>query len=94
MSQDRLRSLGTRLQSQSQRSRWYTDPALWARECIEWPDGQGLADYQEQVLRALAADHRVASRSPHAAGKTATNALALLWFALTRDQAGMNWKAL
>ncbi|MGH7667300.1 MAG: hypothetical protein ACREN1_08340, partial [Candidatus Dormibacteria bacterium] len=42
----------------------------------------------------LAADHRVASRSPHAAGKTATNALALLWFALTRDQAGMNWKAL
>ena len=33
------------------------------------------------------------SRSPHGAGKTSTAALTVLWFAVTRDAAGIDWKA-
>lgn len=72
---------------------WHDDPAGFARDCIDWPDGSELTGYQGEILGALAGEHRVAVRSLHGAGKTATAALAVLWFAITRDAAGENWKA-
>ena len=95
MSTDSLLSgAGRRLRVQARQSRYYSDPALWARECIQWPEGQGLADYQAAILTTLARDHRVAVRAPHGSGKTSLSALALLWFSLTRNGAGVSWKAL
>lgn len=78
------------------RLRWHDDPAGFARECIDWPviDGkrQELTDYQAEILASLAARGRVAVRSLHGAGKTATTALSVLWWAITRDAAGIDWK--
>lgn len=72
---------------------WHDDPAGFARDCIKWPNGQSLAPYQAEVLDDLVRYHREAVRSLHGAGKTTTEALALLWFAVTRDAAGIDWKA-
>jgi hypothetical protein len=44
------------------------------------------------VLGELVGRKRVAVRGPHGLGKTAVAALAILWFALTRDDAGIDWK--
>lgn len=62
----------------------------WARDCIAWREGEGLTAYQEEILAALVTHQRAAERGPHGAGKTTIGALAVLWFALTRD--GFDWK--
>ena len=73
--------------------RAYRDrPVAFARECFAWPDGKALAPYQEEILDQLVCRHRAAARGPHGLGKTTTAALAVLWFALTRDAAGNDWK--
>ena len=59
-------------------------------DCITFPRGGGLAPYQAEILSTLAAHRRITVRAPHGAGKTMTAALAVLWFALTRE--GRNWK--
>ncbi len=68
------------------------DPIAFTRDCIAWPERKALASYQEEILDALAHKHRAAARGPHGLGKTTTAALAVLWFALTRDAAGEDWK--
>lgn len=67
------------------------DPAAFARDCIQWDAGDGLTDYQADILSTLVTHHRVAVRSLHGAGKTMTAAIAVLWFALTRDGV-TDWK--
>lgn len=89
---DLFTSVADQLRAQGRRQRWFSDPALFARECIDWPAGAELLPYQAEALGALVDKRRVASRSPHGAGKTSTAALAILWFALTRDAAGTDWK--
>ena len=85
-------SLADRIESEhSGRPGWYDDPSQFARECIEWGPG-GLIGYQADILSAVGRDRRVAVRAPHGASKTATAALAILWFALSRDAAGVGWK--
>jgi hypothetical protein len=74
--------------------RWEYNPVLWARECIAWPEGQGLTTYQEGTLDELVKTGRVAVRSGHGTGKTTTNSMAALWFATTRELAGYDWKVL
>lgn len=69
---------------------WY-DPVGFARDCIEWPDDQGLTDYQEHILRLLVRTKLVCVRSGHGSGKTMVDAIAILWFALTRDMAFVDW---
>ena len=87
-------SLADRIESEhSGRPSWYDDPSQFARECIEWNAG-GLIGYQADILSALGRDRRVAVRAPHGASKTATAALAILWFALSRDAAGVGWKVI
>jgi hypothetical protein len=69
------------------------DPVLFSRECFLWREGEGLTDYQEDVLAAIAKHGRVAVYGPHGLGKTAIQAIALLWFAITRNELGEDWKA-
>jgi hypothetical protein len=78
---------------------YYADPVGFARDCITWPSGLFLTPYQQDILEALgkprgAGAHRsrLAVRGPHGLGKSATSAIAVLWFAVTRDAAGVDWK--
>lgn len=68
------------------------DPVGWARDVIEWPPGAGLTDYQTEILTELPLRRRVAVRGPHGLGKSMTASLVVLWFATTRDAAGIDWK--
>jgi hypothetical protein len=71
---------------------YLNDPVGWAATFIDWRDSS-LAPYQAELLAALPDRKRVAARGPHGLGKTTTNALAVLWFATTRETAGIDWKA-
>lgn len=74
--------------------RYMYDPAGWARDCIDWgPDG-GMTPYQGEILDAIPAKRRVAVRGPHGLGKTGLASWAILWFATTRDAAGIDWKVM
>jgi hypothetical protein len=78
---------------------YYGDPVGFARECIAWPDGRFLTPYQCDILDMLGKPagggthrSRVAVRGPHGLGKTGVASIAVLWFALTREAAGVDWK--
>lgn len=70
------------------------DPAGFVRDCIKWPVGKKPTFYQLANLTALveSENHRVCVCGPHGLGKTTTNSWAVLWFALTRDAEGIDWK--
>ena len=70
--------------------KYWDDPVGFARDCIRWPAGEGLTDYQAEILQLMASEDKVAVRGPHGLGKTAMAAIVVLWFSLTRD--GRNWK--
>ena len=70
-----------------------SDPVAFVRDCLVWRDGEAPAPYQEEILAELPARRRVAVRGPHGLGKTALEAWACLWFALTRDAEAADWKA-
>ena len=73
-------------------AKYYDDPLGFAADCIDWRGGDGLALYQQDIITTLHRDHRIAVRGPHGLGKSAIGAIAVLWFALTRDAAGVDWK--
>lgn len=79
---ERLRRLPVR--------RYRHDPVAFAADCVEWPEGQFLAPYQQEMLENLVGARRECARGPRGLGKTFTEALAIHWFALTRD--GDDWK--
>lgn len=72
--------------------RYWDDPVTWARDCVRWPDNQFLSFYQQEMSQAVVTERRVAVRGPHGLGKTGWAALTILWFATTREQAGVDWK--
>lgn len=74
--------------------RYLYDPVAWAHDVIDWPAGTGLADYQGEILSELPRRRRVAVRGPHGLGKSGLAALTILWFATTRDAAGIDWKVI
>ncbi|MFD8820759.1 hypothetical protein ACFV1C_00070 [Streptomyces sp. NPDC059605] len=86
-----LAALERRVQAQE---RYMYQPAAWAREVIDWQSGDGITAYQGDIMDALARRRRVAARGPHGLGKTTTGSLVVLWFATTRDAAGVDWKVL
>ena len=43
------------------------DPAAFARDCLKWDAGDGLTDYQAEILTRLVRGQRMAVRSPHGA---------------------------
>lgn len=73
-------------------ARFLNDPVAFAEQCINWGDGGGLTAYQREVLAAIPVKRRVAVRGPHGLGKTGLASIAVLWFALSRDAAGIDWK--
>lgn len=75
-------------------ARWAYDPPAFAREAFVWPEGAELTPYQEDALGLLilSADGRVAVRGPHGLGKTAMMAIAIIWFAITREVMQVDWK--
>lgn len=72
--------------------RYHDDPVAFAADCIAWPEDESLAPYQAEALTRLVDNRRLALRGPHGLGKTTSAAIAILWFALTRDAAGEDWK--
>jgi len=93
---DRLRYL-RELQQRAARIKkgvalYYDDPLGFAADCIDWR-GDGLTPYQQDIIGGLAERKRCAVRGPHGLGKSAIAAITLLWFALTSDAAGVEWKA-
>src|ERR1039458_5773807 len=79
-------------QDRDTRLEWHDDPAGFARDCINWPAGTRLEGYQAGVLDAVVKGKRESVVSPHGVGKTTTEALLVLWFAVTRDAAQVDWK--
>jgi len=71
---------------------YFDDPVRFVHECFRWKQGEGPSFYQEDVLRALPEHRRVSVRGPHGLGKTALSSWVVLWFALTREAAGIDWK--
>lgn len=90
---DRLYAQRARMTSQ-RALRYMRDPAGWARDALRWEEGQGLTAYQEDVISALPGRKRVAVRGPHGLGKTGIAAITVLWFATTREAAGIDWKVI
>lgn len=74
--------------------RWLDDPVGWIERHFNWDDGEGLTEYQAEVVGMLPSKKRVAVRGPHGLGKTGMAAMVVLWFAITREQAGLDWKVL
>ncbi len=65
--------------------------AGFVRDCIMFPESEGMTPYQEEALATLPSAKRLAIRGPHGLGKTALGAWIVLGFALTRD-VDSNWK--
>lgn len=79
-------------QAPKPRHRFYDDPVGFADHCIRWPAEQGLTAYQREILAALPPRRKVSVRGPHGLGKTTTAAMTVLWFAITRELSGRDWK--
>lgn len=73
-------------------ARYLHDPVGFVRDCVAWPPDRALFAYQLDIIGHVATHHRVAVRGPRGLGKTAISALLILWFAVTRDAAGIDWK--
>lgn len=80
-----------RTRYQGFQERYFNDPVAFAKDAFRWKVGEGLASYQERALSNLVGKHRVSVRGPHGLGKSALMAVAILWFALTRDGRA-DWK--
>lgn len=78
-------------QARERLSRYWGEPAAFARDMISWNPGEGLSPYQEEALNSLFEYKRYTIRGPHGLGKTMMAAIAIHWFSLTRD--GLDWKA-
>jgi hypothetical protein len=88
----RLRELQAELSKlNSGAAAYYNDPTGFARDCIFWGD-KSLAPYQADIMDLLQEKKRVAVRAPRGTGKSATSALTVLWFAVTREASGVDWK--
>ena len=74
-------------------AKYYDDPIGFAENCIDWGNSDGLTFYQLNIVQKLKEHHRVAVRGPHGLGKSTISAFTILWFALTRDANGVDWKA-
>jgi hypothetical protein len=68
------------------------DPVGFMHDCIDWGSSGGLTFYQEDIMALLEEKRRVSVRGPHGLGKSAVSALTVLWFAVTRDADGVDWK--
>lgn len=70
------------------------DPVGFIWNYFKWDieDGEGPKPYQEDYIRHLVTEKKVAVRGPHGLGKTAGASWVTWWFAWTRDGV-VDWKA-
>lgn len=68
------------------------DPVGFARDCIRWPPGEAPTPYQQDIWDRLVKKRRIAVRGPHGLGKSCMASIAILWFAITRESAKIDWK--
>ncbi len=68
------------------------DPLAFVGTYVRFPPGGGLADYQQDIIGGFPQAGRLAVRGPRGLGKSMTASLLVLWFAVTRDAAGIDWK--
>lgn len=89
-----LQQLRAQLRERQQETvnRYLYDPVAFLHDMVDFGDG-GPTRYQEQILQGLVEGRRMAVRSCHGAGKTSTVAFANIWFAVSREMAGIDWKA-
>ena len=88
-----LPALRAAFSKEDRRRRYWRRPDLWALDFVRWQVvRQTLTPEQLEGLAAFAEHDRQAIYGPHGIGKTTEAALLILWFADTRDQAGIDWK--
>ena len=73
------------------------DPVGFIKACVKFKphkDGRpgGLAPYQEEIIGNLTKYKRIAVRGPRGLGKSQLASMIILWFAITRDACGRDWK--
>ena len=68
------------------------DPVGFVNACVKFKPGHGLAAYQAEIVGDLPRVRRIAVRGPRGLGKSCLASLIILWFAITRDAAGRDWK--
>ncbi len=73
-------------------ARYVHDPLGFVERAVKFKPGGGLAAYQAEIIADLPKHKRMAIRGPRGLGKSALVSLIVLWFALTRDAAGIDWK--
>lgn len=73
-------------------ARWWADPAAFAADAFTWGEGRSLHGYQATAITTLAARRRLVLTKLRGAGGSAIAAVAVLWFAATRDFYGVDWK--
>ncbi len=64
-------------------------PSEWVARCMP---SVKLDPYQIEIIDAVATHQRVAARGPRGLGKTMLSSIVVLWFASTREVAGVDWK--
>lgn len=70
---------------------YWTNPVLFAETFLPSLD---LDPHQQRTLATLATEGRLAARALRGAGKSTTAAVAIIWFAVTREAAGLDWKVI
>lgn len=73
---------------------YFDDPVAFVNDCVTFPANEGLAVYQKEVMEALVQFNRASPVAPHGTGKSTLAALLVLWFSITRDGAGADWKCI
>ena len=68
------------------------DPLGFIDAYVKFPPDGGLADYQQDIIGGFPQAVRLAVRGPRGLGKSMTASLLILWFAVSRDAAGIDWK--
>jgi hypothetical protein len=68
------------------------DPLGFVANCVRFRGSQGLTAYQEDIIGTFPQVKRMAVRGPRGLGKSCLASLIILWFAVTRDAAGIDWK--
>jgi hypothetical protein len=74
--------------------RYLYDPVGWINRYLLYQPGQGMTPYQAEIVDQLAKRKRAAVRGPHGLGKTGIASMTVIWFSITREQAGIDWKVL
>lgn len=92
MSADERAALVAAVKRRSPASDYLNDPVGF---CTRFLKGFTQDPHQAEALRLLVEHKRVAVYGPHGLGKTAgISAPAVIWFAVTREAAGIDWKIL